>query len=192
MNSRRCSTWAKARSAHALSELADADLVTRRTVGRWHYYGATDRAERLRAALDVTFWEPPTVAFVCVQNAGRSQMAIAFAEREIERRDFDVELVTGGTDPADRVHESVVETMAERDFDLVDRTPRKITFEELHTCDYVITMGCSAADVCPASWAGETRDWDLDDPDGKSPERVREIRDEIRGRVRSLFDEIER
>ncbi|UPV75574.1 low molecular weight phosphatase family protein [Halorussus limi] len=132
------------------------------------------------------------VAFVCVQNAGRSQMATAFAERERERRGVSesVEIVTGGTDPADHVHEEVVEVMAERDFDLSDRTPREVTHEELQDCDYVITMGCSAEDVCPATWAGENRDWGLDDPDGRDLDAVRAIRDEIEGRVADLFDEL--
>jgi len=135
--------------------------------------------------------EPTRVAFVCVQNAGRSQMATAFAEREREMRGVDVELVTGGTDPAEHVHESVVESMAECGFDIAGRTPREVTFEELQACDYVITMGCSAKDVCPASWAGENRDGDLDDPDGGDAVSVRDIRDEIRERVGSLFDELE-
>ncbi|WP_227353924.1 low molecular weight phosphatase family protein [Haladaptatus salinisoli] len=133
----------------------------------------------------------PRIAFVCVQNAGRSQMATAFAERERDARDFDVEIVTGGTDPADRVHEEVAGAMAELDFDLAERTPREITAEELRNCRYVVTMGCSAADACPATWSGENRDWGLDDPDGRAPEEVRRIRDEIAARVRELFDEVE-
>ena len=133
-----------------------------------------------------------TVAFVCVQNAGRSQMAYAFAERERERRGLDDELtlVTGGTDPADRVHGEVVEAMADAGFDLSDRTPREVTFEEVRDADYVITMGCSAEDVCPAGWAGENRDWDLDDPDGRPPSEVARIRDDIRNRVSALVDEL--
>jgi arsenate reductase (thioredoxin) len=131
------------------------------------------------------------IAFVCIQNAGRSQMATAFAERERDARDLDVDIVTGGTDPADRIHEEVVEAMAEPNFDLARRTPREVTFEELRDCEYVVTMGCSATDVCPATWSGENRDWGLDDPEGKTPEEVREIRDEIAVRVRELFDEIE-
>lgn len=118
-------------------------------------------------------------------------MATAFAERELETRDVDVELVTGGTDPAERVHRPVVESMAECGFDVEGRTPREVTLEELQACDYVITMDCSAKDVCPASWAGENRDWDLDDPDENDAAAVRGIRDEIRERVGSLFDEIE-
>lgn len=145
------------------------------------------------------------VAFVCVQNAGRSQMASAFAEREArERRETSertsearrdenrVEIVTGGTDPADRVHEEVVAVMREKDVDLAERTPREVTAEELQACDYVITMGCSAEDVCPATWAGENRDWGLDDPAGKNLDAVRAIRDEIEARVVALLDELER
>ncbi|NEU55304.1 low molecular weight phosphatase family protein [Halorussus sp. MSC15.2] len=133
------------------------------------------------------------VAFVCVQNAGRSQMATAFAEREREERGAeDVAIVTGGTDPADHVHEEVVEVMRERGMDLSDWTPREVTHEELQECDYVVTMGCSANDVCPATWSGENRDWGLDDPDGRDLDAVRAIRDEIEERVADLFDELQR
>ena len=134
-----------------------------------------------------------TIAFVCVQNAGRSQMAYAFAMREVARRDLEdeVTVLTGGTRPAEHVHEEVVATMDAVGFDLSDRTPREITFEETRDSDSVITMGCSADDVCPAGWAGENRDWKLDDPDGKSQEEVMVIRDEIKRRVESLFDELE-
>ena len=134
----------------------------------------------------------PTVAFVCVQNAGRSQMATAFAEREVAERGLAVNVVTGGTRPADHVHENVVETMQEVEIDLSDRSPREVTFEEISESDYVITMGCSADDVCPAGWAGDNRDWDLTDPHGKDPEATAEIRDEIRDRVAAFFDELER
>lgn len=134
-----------------------------------------------------------TIAFVCVQNAGRSQMAFAFAQRELGERglDGDIEVITGGTRPADHVHEAVVEAMADVGFDIGDRTPRDVTVEEIRESDYVITMGCSAEDVCPAGWAGEDRDWDLDDPDGKPPEAIATIRDDIEARVRALFDELE-
>ena len=131
------------------------------------------------------------VAFVCVQNAGRSQMATAFAERERATRDVDVDIVTGGTMPADHVHESVVRAMREEGFDLSDRTPREVTPEELGECDVVVTMGCSAEDVCPATFSGENRDWGLDDPDDLDAEGVRRVRDEIRDRVAALFDELE-
>lgn len=135
---------------------------------------------------------PPRIAFVCVQNAGRSQIAYAFAERELEARNLegDVELLTGGTRPADRVHPEVVEAMDDVGIDVADRSPREVSVEELQGCEYVITMGCSAEDVCPAGWVGDARDWDLDDPDGRSPETVAAIRDEIERRVSELFDEL--
>ena len=136
--------------------------------------------------------EPTTVAFVCVQNAGRSQMAHAFAQRERQARELegDVSLVTGGTRPADRVHPEVVEAMADVGVDLSDSTPEGVTIEELRRSDLVVTMGCSADDVCPAGWGGENRDWDLDDPDGRPPAEVAAIRDEIERRVADLFDEL--
>lgn len=131
------------------------------------------------------------IAFVCVENAGRSQMAAAFARRErAERGATDVEIVTGGTAPAAHVHEEVRRAMAAVGIDLGDRTPREITPEELQAADVAITMGCSASDVCPATWTGDSRDWDLDDPAGRGPAAVREIRDEIERRVRALFDEL--
>lgn len=133
------------------------------------------------------------VAFVCVQNAGRSQMAYAFAQRNVAERGLSdgIDLVTGGTRPADHVHEDVVRAMDAVDIDISGAVPREITFEEIRESDYVITMGCSADDVCPAGWAGENRDWDLEDPDGKSAADVGRIRDEIDRRVTDLFDEIE-
>jgi len=134
------------------------------------------------------------VAFVCVRNAGRSQMSTAFAEHERERRNLDdvVEILTGGTHPADHVHDIVVEVMREEGFDLSDRTPRKISIAELESCNYVATMGCSTLELDTDDSDVDGRDWALDDPDGNDPDRVREIRDEIRDRVSALFDEIER
>jgi len=140
--------------------------------------------------MTTTTTQPPRIAFVCVQNAGRSQMSFAFAERERERRGLDVKLLTGGTHPADAVHDEVIDAMADTGIDLSDRTPREITTEALRSCDYVATMGCSTLDLGAAPTV-DVRDWALDDPDGQSPERVREIRDEIERRVRALFDEIE-
>ncbi|AGB33919.1 protein-tyrosine phosphatase, low molecular weight [Natrinema pellirubrum DSM 15624] len=132
------------------------------------------------------------IAFMCVQNAGRSQMSTAFAERERERRGLEdrIEILTGGTHPADHVHDEVVEVMAEEGFDLSDRTPREITLDELRSCEYVATMGCSTLDVGDVGEDVDVRDWALEDPDGQDLDRVREIRDEIEQRVISLFDEI--
>ena len=137
--------------------------------------------------------EPVRVAFLCVQNAGRSQMATAFAERERDRRGLEdhVEILTGGTDPADAVHDVVVEAMAEVDVDLSDRVPREISTAELATCDYVVTMGCSTLDLDADADAVDVRDWALADPHGGDLERVREIRETVRERVAALFDETE-
>lgn len=133
---------------------------------------------------------PFRVAFVCVQNAGRSQMAVAVAERERDRHGLadGVEILSGGTHPADEVHPEVVEAMAEVGFDLSDRTPRTISDEVLDTCEYVVTMGCSTLDLAADV---KVRDWALADPHGADPERVRAIREEVEERVVALFDEIE-
>lgn len=130
------------------------------------------------------------LGFVCVQNAGRSQMATAFAERERTQRGLQdrVGIVTGGTHPATDVHDIVVEIMNEAGIDLSDRTPREVSTEELDACDVVATMGCSTleldADV-------EIRDWALDDPDGADIDEARRIRDTVEGLVEELFDEVE-
>ncbi|WP_122090581.1 low molecular weight phosphatase family protein [Halalkalicoccus subterraneus] len=131
---------------------------------------------------------PARFGFVCVQNAGRSQMSAAFAERERERRGLgdDLAIVTGGTYPAETVHEEVIEAMAELDIDLSNREPREISTEELDSCDVVATMGCSTLEIDANV---DERDWDLEDPHGKSVEQVRAIRDEIERRVEALFDE---
>ncbi|ELZ95115.1 ArsC protein [Haloferax mucosum ATCC BAA-1512] len=136
--------------------------------------------------------DPTRVAFVCVQNAGRSQMATAFARRERSTRGVgdDIEVVTGGTDPADHVHDEVVEVMGERGFDLADETPRAISQDDIMGVDIVVTMGCSAEGICPMTWRGDARDWALDDPDGQDLDAVREIRDDIEARVSALFDEL--
>lgn len=127
--------------------------------------------------------------FVCVQNAGRSQMSTAFAERERRNRGLQesVEILTGGTRPAEHVHEEVIAVMLEIDIDLSDRTPRRVSSDELESCDVVATMGCSTLELDASSV--DVRDWALDDPDGKDMDRVREIRDQIELRVEGLFDE---
>ncbi len=129
------------------------------------------------------------LAFVCVQNAGRSQMSTAFAEQERATRGLEdeVEIVTGGTHPAEEVHDVVVEAMDELDIDLSERTPREVSTAELDDCDIVATMGCSTLEL---DTTVDVRDWDLPDPDGKPMAEVREIRAEVRQRVSDLFDEV--
>lgn len=133
------------------------------------------------------------VALMCVRNAGRSQMATVFAERERDRRGLgdEVAILTGGTAPADHVHEEVITVMEEAGFDLSDRSPQGITTEALESCDYVATMGCSTLDLDGDDTRVDVRDWALTDPEGEPLVRVRDIRDEVESRVQALFDEIE-
>jgi len=131
------------------------------------------------------------LGFICVQNAGRSQMSAAFAKRERGHRGLkdSVDIITGGTDPADSVHEEVVTVMDEVDIDLSGQTPREVSTTELESCDIVATMGCSTLDIDAAKV--DIRDWSLDDPHNKNIEAVRAIRDEIENRVKTLFDQAE-
>ncbi|MFB6293879.1 MAG: low molecular weight phosphatase family protein [Halonotius sp.] len=133
--------------------------------------------------------EQTRFGFVCVQNAGRSQMSTAFAEQERAQRELDdeVAIVTGGTDPAEHVHDEVVTVMDEIGIDVSDRTPQTVSTETLERCDVVATMGCSTLELDADSV--EVRDWALDDPDGEDLDAVRAIRDDIEGRVSDLFDE---
>ena len=133
--------------------------------------------------------------FVCVHNAGRSQMAAAFAERERAERGLEdiVEIHSGGTDPADTVHEEVVEAMAEVGVDIADKTPTYVAdLDELRDTDYLVTMGCSITKFNPAKYGVESHEWDLVNPDGQDMGTVREVRDEIEHQVETLFDELER
>jgi arsenate reductase len=133
--------------------------------------------------------EQTRFGFVCVQNAGRSQMSTAFAEQERAQRELEneVAIVTGGTNPAEHVHDEVVTVMDEVGIDVSDRTPQAVSTETLERCDVVATMGCSTLELDADSV--EVRDWALDDPDGEDLDDVRAIRDDIEGRVSDLFDE---
>lgn len=130
------------------------------------------------------------IAFVCVANAGRSQMAAAFAEREVARRNLSdtIEITSGGTQPADTLHREVLEVMRDVGIDLSDRHPQAISREEIAESEVVVTMGCSAEDICPITWDGTALDWKLADPNGRDIDAVRAVRDEIEDRVAALFD----
>ncbi len=128
-----------------------------------------------------------TVAFVCVENAGRSQMAAAFARRKGLNG---VTILCGGTQPAPHVHPEVVTVMREVGIDLGAEVPRAVTPSEILASDIVVTMGCAPGDVCPARFRGDTVDWALPDPAGKPIEDVRRIRDEIERRVDALLRKV--
>jgi arsenate reductase len=126
------------------------------------------------------------VLFVCLQNAGRSQMSQALFERVAAGRH---EARSAGTRPADRVHPEVVEAMGELGIDLADRTPRKLDTELAEWADVVVTMGCG--DECPYIPGRRYIDWELDDPAGLPVGDVRRIRDEIAQRVDALVGELD-
>jgi arsenate reductase (thioredoxin) len=126
-----------------------------------------------------------TVLFVCLQNAGRSQMSQALFQRAAGDRH---RALSAGTSPADRVHPEVVQVMRELDIDLADRTPRLLTRELTDQADIVVTMGCG--DQCPYIPGKRYIDWELPDPHGQPIERVREILDEIARRVSDLLTDL--
>jgi arsenate reductase len=122
-----------------------------------------------------------TALFVCLHNAGRSQMSAALFERAVDGRH---RALSAGTTPADRVHPEVVTVMRELGIDLADRTPRVLTRELAEQADVVVTMGCG--DECPYIPGKRYVDWDLPDPKDRPLEDVRAIRDDIARRVDEL------
>jgi arsenate reductase len=126
------------------------------------------------------------VLFVCLHNAGRSQMSRALFERAADGRH---EADSAGTAPGERVHPEVVEVMRELDIDLADRVPHKLTREQAEWADVVVTMGCG--DECPYIPGRRYLDWELPDPKGRPIEEVRATRDEIARRVEGLVAELD-
>jgi arsenate reductase len=126
------------------------------------------------------------VLFVCVHNAGRSQMAQALFELAAAGRH---EARSAGSDPAARLHPEVVEAMRELNVDLSGRTPRRLDYSDAGWADVVVTMGCG--DACPVIPGKLYVDWELPDPKGLPPRQVRAIRDDIATRVRRLLDELD-
>jgi arsenate reductase len=124
--------------------------------------------------------------FVCLHNAGRSQISEALFSRVAEGRH---QARSAGTTPAERVHPEVVEVMAELGIDLGDRVPKKLGREDAEWADVVVTMGCG--DECPYIPGKRYVDWDLADPKGQPVEAVRATREEIDRRVQALVDELD-
>ena len=127
----------------------------------------------------------PSVLFVCVHNAGRSQMAAGYLEHLSGGR---IEVRSAGSAPADSLNPVVVEAMSEEGIDLGAAQPKVLTDEAVAASDVVVTMGCG--DACPFFPGKRYEDWVLEDPAGQGIEAVRPIRDEIRGRVQQLVDEL--
>ena len=127
----------------------------------------------------------PTVLFVCVHNAGRSQMAAGYMTALSEGC---VEVLSAGSAPKDQINPVAIEAMAEEGIDIADNVPKILTTEAVKESDVVITMGCG--DTCPIFPGKRYEDWELADPAGQGIESVRPIRDEIKARIQSLLAEI--
>ncbi|GEO95292.1 arsenate reductase ArsC [Kocuria turfanensis] len=129
--------------------------------------------------------DKPSVLFVCVHNAGRSQMAAAYLAHLSGGR---IEVRSAGSAPADAVNPAAVAAMAEEGIDMSAQTPKVLTDEAVQDSDVVITMGCG--DACPFYPGKRYEDWELEDPAGKGMEAVRPIRDEIKTRIQQLISEL--
>jgi arsenate reductase (thioredoxin) len=129
--------------------------------------------------------EAPEVLFVCVHNAGRSQMAAGLLQRRAGGR---IRVISAGSEPADQLNPAVVEAMEELGIDIAAERPKKLEDSMVRESDVVITMGCG--DACPIYPGKRYEDWDLEDPAGKDLETVRRIRDQIAERIDRLIQEL--
>ncbi|MGV3711463.1 arsenate reductase ArsC [Pseudolysinimonas sp.] len=127
----------------------------------------------------------PTVLFVCVHNAGRSQMAAGYMR---ELSGGAVEVLSAGSEPKDQINPMAIQAMAEEGIDIASNVPKVLTTEAVRESDVVITMGCG--DACPIFPGKHYEDWELTDPAGRPLEEVRSIRDDIKARVSALLAEI--
>jgi arsenate reductase len=127
----------------------------------------------------------PEVLFVCVHNAGRSQMAAGLLQRKAGER---ISVISAGSEPADQLNPAVVEAMKEVGIDISSERPKKLENDMVRESDVVITMGCG--DACPVYPGKRYQDWELEDPAGKDLETVRGIRDEIATRIDALIGEL--
>lgn len=124
------------------------------------------------------------VLFVCVENAGRSQMAEAFAKKYGKDKFI---VSSAGNKPADKINPVVVEAMKEKGIDISTNKPKLLNFQMAQESDLIVTMGCNDQGICPGPFFKPTVDWKLEDPKGKPIEKVREIRDEIERQVQKLI-----
>jgi arsenate reductase (thioredoxin) len=129
--------------------------------------------------------DKPSVLFVCVHNAGRSQMAAGWLRHLAGDA---VEVRSAGSEPAEQINPSAVEAMREVGIDITDQKPKILEYDVAHDSDVIITMGCG--DACPIFPGKRYEDWKLDDPAGKGVEAVRPIRDDIRNRIEQLLADL--
>jgi len=165
-------------------------LAAKATVTRWLVVGterfATERLEALVQAEDQSEKKVPGVLFLCVHNAGRSQMALGWFTHLAGDRAV---AWSGGSEPESEVNQGAVQAMAEIGIDISAAFPKPWTEEFFRAADVVVTMGCG--DACPLFAGKHYEDWELDDPEGKSVAEIRLIRDEIGQRIRELLDRLQ-
>ena len=169
--------------ADSLNRLADARVRTYVPLLAERFAREHLRAAATNQGAFVT--DKPTVLFLCVHNAGRSQMAAGWMRSLADDR---VEVMSGGSAPAERVNPAAVESMREVGIDIADGYPKPWTDETLGAADVVVTMGCG--DACPVYPGKRYVDWQVDDPAGKPVDDVRPIRDDIERRVRALLEDL--
>ncbi len=128
-----------------------------------------------------------TVLFICIENAGRSQMAVGFLKKYAPNG---FKTLSAGTKPVSQINPLVVEAMKEVGIDISKQKSKELTDEMIRECDNVINMGCMDKNFCPTIWLPKVIEWGIEDPKGQSIEKVREIRDEIEKRVKELVAEI--
>jgi arsenate reductase len=169
--------------AESLASLANARI--RDFVPLFVHRFARERLRALGQVQGTLRKDTPEILFVCVHNAGRSQMAAALLERYAAGR---VHVRSAGSEPADHINPDVVAVMEEIGLDVAQEFPKPLTDEVVHAADVVITMGCG--DACPIYPGKRYEDWAVDDPAGADVDTARQIRDDIARRVRRLLDEI--
>ena len=176
--------------SHHLAQLVDAGLVSRTQRGKWAWFRADhDALGQLRSALgegaDHGHVARPAVLFLCVHNAGRSQMAAGFLRHLAGDR---IDVFSAGSAPADTVNPAAGEAMAEVGIDIAGQQPQRWTEEHARAADVIVSMGCG--DECPIFPGTRREDWTLEDPAGQDLDMVRGVRDDIRARVETLIDEL--
>ncbi len=176
--------------SHHLSQLVEAGLLEREQRGKWAWFRASNtRLAAIRAALgegaEHRHIAKPSVLFLCVHNAGRSQMAAGYLRHLAGDR---VDVYSAGSAPGDAINPVAAQAMAEEGIDITDRQPQRWTDEMARTADVIVTMGCG--DDCPYYPGKRRLDWELDDPAGQGIEMVRTVRDDIKSRVEGLIAEL--
>jgi protein-tyrosine-phosphatase len=175
--------------SHHLGQLVNAGILDREQRGKWAWFRLTEQLSAIRTALgegaEHHHVGKPAVLFLCVHNAGRSQMAAGFMRTIAGDR---IDVYSAGFAPGDQLNPMAVEAMHEQGIDITTAEPQKWTDEMARTADVIVTMGCG--DECPIYPGTRVLDWELSDPAGQGIEMVREVRDEIEHLVAGLVDEL--